>query len=143
MTTKDTLSRAGDALDRAIGTWSRADQMTLGPPVKVRLNPVLQAELEREAAHRKLPLATYLRERLRAGSDALVEIQELRQELTALRRMVEVLAARQAEPAAAATGATDPALLELLLLMRTTATPDRLRVAQAELRRLGMEPWKA
>ncbi len=124
--------------------------MALGEPVKVRLSLEKQLHYEEEASRQGKPLSVYIRERLEAGD-------RLRDELSALRNNVEdsIGALRQdlatlwhslrdkegANPVGGVGAGDREFLIELLLMVRSIASPDRLTMVHAELRRLGFEPW--
>jgi len=115
--------------------------MALGHPVQVRLNPSRQLIYEDEAARQGKALATYLRERLEAQDDEQARSAALRAELAngmaELRGIVE-------RGGSSATGDStgDPRiLLELLILMRAIAGPEKLKMAHAELKRQGLKHW--
>ena len=95
--------------------------------VTIRLEEGLHERYAAEAAAKRTPLSTYLRERLEHDDQVLAE-------LAILRRIVE-----QGGP----DSAPSSVLLELLLLVRGLSKPDALRTAAAELHRNGLEPWRA
>jgi hypothetical protein len=83
----------------------------------------------------ELPLGTFLRRRLELQDQALATELDLR--------------ARGAKPPDAENGKSQPppvvtgTLIEILLLLRSIAGPQRSVVAQKEVERQGLESWKA
>ncbi|KKO70264.1 hypothetical protein AAV32_17475 (plasmid) [Kerstersia gyiorum] len=115
--------------------------MALGSPVQLRLSPDKRMIYEDEAARQGKALATYLRERLEAQDDEQARSAALRAELAngmaELRGIVE-----RGGSSTPGDKTGDPSiLLELLILMRAVAGPDRIKMAHAELRRQGLSVW--
>lgn len=122
--------------------------MPLGDPINIRLNIEKQAIFEDEAARQGKKLATYLRERLESDDAARVELEALRHELgaglAAIRHAIEDNRKRGAAAPAgtAAPGQIDTGLLlEMVLLLRTIGGPEKMKVAQSELKRQGFNSW--
>ncbi len=107
------------------------------------MSPEKQFILEREAEAAGKPLGTYLRERLEGEGDTRGELAALRRavdaDLGAIRDAVEGMQDRGAEAPQHDWGL----LLEIALLLRAIAGPDRMKVVQSELRRLGFDIWQA
>jgi hypothetical protein len=140
--------------------------MSLGQPINIRLPIEKQQQYEKEAAIKNLPLRTYLRDRL-CESDQLNEsINSLKKEMGYLSAVVsqpkvqtsegneqifqEILALKEqmkhnlnVQPQNLPSGKEMGVLLELLLLLRQIAQPQKVQVAQEELKRLGIEVWRA
>ena len=75
------------------------------------------------------PLSVWLRERLEAADRVLGDLAALRNAL-----LDNAASAGLAPPERAA-------LIELLLLMRAVATPEKLRQVRSDMKRLGIDPW--
>ena len=115
--------------------------MTLGPSVSVRLSAEKHALYESFAAVEKKPLARYLRDRLERDDQYLDEQRALRHLLEhVLRRLGEPTGRGEGSPQGMPAVDRSP-LLEVLLLLRQTTSPDKLKFAQSELRRLGLPIW--
>lgn len=114
--------------------------MALGEPIKFRLTPEKHAQYEDEAARLGKPLGTYLRERLEADDAVRDELAELRREVVGLHRAVEDLAGEGPRAGGGDEG-TKAVMLEVLLLLRAVAGADKLKMAQGELKRLGLPIW--
>lgn len=123
--------------------------MALGNPIQIRLSPEKQFILEREAEAAGKPLGTFLREKLEGETDTRDELAALRRavdaDLGAIRDAVTSIQDRSA-PTHAGTGpsrADNGLLLEIALLLRAIAGPERMKLVQTELRRLGFDVWQA
>ena len=97
--------------------------------VSFRLSQEAWKQYSAEAEARDLPLGTFLRRRLEHQEQVLATEADLR--------------ARSAAPAATENGPTSPAamrgtLVELILLLRSIAGPERSRVARSEVVRQGL-----
>ena len=105
--------------------------------LQLRLDATAHARYSREAASARKPLATYLRElleRRNALEDRLATIEHALEELAA------AATTRQAQPAK--TPASDQAvILEMLIVLRQLAGPQKADLAQKELKRRGIAPW--
>jgi len=103
--------------------------------VTLRLAPEVWARLSAKAQEYCMPLATYLCRRLE-------EEDHIDAELGVLREVVE----RSARPTAGdgERGPSVPpgALVEVLLLLRALAGPQRAAMAQGEVGRRGLEVWR-
>lgn len=115
--------------------------MTLGHPIQIRLNPSRQIIYEDEAAQQGKALATYLRERLEAQDDEQARSAALRTELAnGMAELRGILERGGNSTLRDSTG--DPSiLLELLILMRAVAGPDKIKMAHAEIKRQGLKYW--
>lgn len=114
--------------------------MALGSPVQLRLSPDQRMIYEDEAARQGKALATYLRERLEAQDNKQARSAALRTELAnGMAELRGILERRDITP----TGVIcEPSvMLELLLLLRSLAGPDRLKMTHAELKRQGLSVW--
>src|SRR5688572_684830 len=105
--------------------------MSFGNPIQVRLSREKRLAYEEEAARQDKPLGTYLRERLEADD-------VLRGELAAIRHDVAVGVSelRRAVEEGRGSAPSEGLPLETLLLLRAVAGPERVKLVQAELRRL-------
>jgi hypothetical protein len=106
--------------------------------VAIRFPETVWARYSAEAQAQRMALGAYLRERLEQ-QDAIAD------ELAGLRRAIEE-GAPSRPPERAAPGATaglDQAVaLEMLLILRQLAGPQRATLAQKEVERRGLTPWK-
>jgi hypothetical protein len=105
--------------------------MALGEPIKLRLSVEKEVIYQAEAQARGKPLGTYLRERLEVQDD-------LAAELAALRRAIDRAPGRSDGTAASADMGV---MLELLLLVRSIAGPQKMQMVQQELQRIGLSIW--
>ncbi len=107
--------------------------------VSLRLNKDVWERFSAEAQARALPLATLLRDHLENQDRLQVELGEIR-------RAIQLVAATPAPPATGTGAEESPAMragiLELLLLLRSVAGPQRAMVSQKEVERRGLEPWR-
>jgi hypothetical protein len=113
---------------------SRADD-DASVAIHLRLNRRAWERYANEAAALAKPLSTYLRERLEREDELLAE-------LASIRRAVENLAASPPPPTTSGGDNSSHLILEVLLLCRSLAQPQRTETAHAELRRLGLEVWQ-
>ena len=124
----------------------RTDLFTTFPSMRMRsTSVVLQVRLSEsrwerysaEASAAGVPLSTYIRQRLEREDGIADQIAELR-------CVVEHGAeARRSETCEPAPAAVDRAVsLESLLLLRQLATPQKTSIAQGELERRGITPWR-
>lgn len=105
--------------------------------VQLRLDASAHARHSAEAAIAKKPLATYLREfleRRNALEDRVAAIEH------ALADLAAATAPRYTQSAKAPT--SDQAVtLEVLIVLRQLAGPQKADLAQKELKRRGIAPW--
>jgi len=111
-----------------------------GPSVvlQVRLSEPTWERYSAEATAAGMPLSTYIRQRLEQQDATADQIAELR-------HVVEdsVEAQRRGTPEPASAAATEGAVsLETLLLVRQLASPQKIDIAQKELERRGISPWR-
>jgi hypothetical protein len=108
------------------------------PSIAIHLRLSLRAwdRYAGEAAVHRKPLSTYLRERLEREDELLAEI-------ASIRRSVGILEAESPATSGRGAGSSANHLLEILLLCRAMAQPQRTEMVQAELRRLGIEVWRS
>lgn len=95
--------------------------MTLTDLVTIRLSAEKRSLYEIEAAHRKQSLGTYLRERLEQS---------------------EVLSHQPSGNTTPPSSHEQGVLLEILLLLRYIASPEKLNLVRGELKRLNIPTWK-
>jgi len=103
--------------------------------VTLRLAPDAWAHLSARAQEYCIPLSTYLRRRLE-------EEDHIDAELGVLREVVERCARTPASGGQPGPSAPAGLLVELLLLLRALAGPQRAAMAQAEVGRRGLEVWR-
>lgn len=102
--------------------------------VSVRLSSDAWNRYSAEAQARGVALGTYLRQRLEEQDRVVAEL--------AIRAAAEQGASSR-EPTALSASATDSGtLVELLLLLRSLAGPQRSAVAQKEVERRGLSSWR-
>lgn len=95
-------------------------------PLPVKIDPNMLIALQNSAAKRELSLSEYVREVLSQQSD-----QEDR--FDALIRLIEQNDFDKSKAI----------LIEMLLLMRVTAGADKMKVVDAEMKRINIEKWSA
>jgi len=123
--------------------------MSLGRPIQIRLNLEKQVLYEDAAARLGITLAAFIRERLNLADQVHLEIEttrtELSAEIAAVRRDIAAvqhgLERRNVNGAGQSTPTDNTLLVELLLLLRASAAPDRMAMIHAELQRLGLSVW--
>lgn len=123
--------------------------MALGDPINIRLTPEKQAIFEEQAAAQGKRLGTYLRERLEGDESARAELDALRHELglglTSIRHAVEDGLKKRGSATQSTTSTSsqinDGLLLEMVLLLRAIGGPEKMKVAQAEIKRQGLNAW--
>lgn len=115
--------------------------MALGSPVQLRLSPDQRMIYEDEAARQGRPLATYLRERLEAQDAEKARSEALRTELANGMAELRGIVERKGSPSHEDTTGDSSIFLELLILMRAIAGPDRIKMVHAELKRQGLTVW--
>lgn len=119
--------------------------MRLGQPIKLRLSPDKQLAYEDEAARQGIALSTYLRGRLDALDADQARNEALRAELAngmaELRGIVERGGNAAPGDTSGGTSGDTSMMLELLILMRAVAGPDKIKMAHAELKRQGLKYW--
>jgi predicted DNA-binding ribbon-helix-helix protein len=81
------------------------------------------------AQARGLPLGTYIRQLLDEHEQVATAVSELRSSLE--RRVSD-----------SGEGALQAAVLEILLILRQSAGPQKAGIAQKELERRGVKPWR-
>lgn len=98
-------------------------------PVSFRLSAESHSKYEAAATQLGMRLSQYLRLRLEVDDSVSEQLSQLR--LT----MLDVA------PNSDATARTNPALVELLLLVRRGSSPGEVRAVHHELERQGLTPW--
>jgi hypothetical protein len=102
-------------------------------PVGIRLSTEVWTRHSAAAQALGVPLSVYLRERLDVQDSAA----------TALAELQATLERRAIAPAASNEPAASPGVLvEVLLLLRQIAGPQRVGLAQKEVERRGLDLWK-
>ena len=109
--------------------------MSLSDPIQIRLNTEHHLRYEAAAARLGKPLATYLRECLETHENDH-SVASLKRELLAMRHMLEDWTDKPAS--ASIESSSYPLLMEGVLLLRQLARPEHVRIAQGELKRLGV-----
>jgi hypothetical protein len=87
-----------------------------------------------EAQGRRVPLATYLRQRLEEQDRLIAEL--------VLRAVAEQSASSPASPSTTSPASDSGTLVEVLILLRTVAGPQNSVMAQKEVERLGLSSWR-
>lgn len=114
--------------------------MALENPINIRLSREQQSRYATEAAKFGVPLATYLREQLEAKANLMEEISSLKQEVVSVIEFIDESKGRSGENG----GSREiNIMLEMLLLLRQIAQPQKVQFAQSELRRLGFTIWSS
>ena len=108
---------------------------TTNNQVTLRLAPETWARLSAQAQDHCVPLATYLRRRLE-------EEDHIDAELGVLREVVERCARTPGGDGERGTKVPPGVLVEMLLLLRALAGPQRAAMAQGEVGRRGLEIWR-
>ena len=101
--------------------------MSKTKPVPVRLLISKIAEYEKAAG--KEPLSTYLRKRIESQDAVIEEVRQLKKDLLLFDKRGRDI---DEEPEQLSI------FVELLLLLRSLANPDKVRAVQAEMKRLGI-----
>jgi hypothetical protein len=102
--------------------------MALTNPINIRLSAEKRFLYEAEAAHRGQSLGVYLRERLEqseASSHELQKIHDLLKNLTS-----------------SSSSHDQGILLEILLILRYIASPEKLNLVRKDLKRLNVPVWQ-
>lgn len=117
--------------------------MALGLPIQLRLEPQKQALYEEEAANKGLPMATYLRQRLTKDDVDHERNEALRREINnGMAEIRALLSELDGASRGAEGGQLDQSMmLEMLLLLRAVAGPERMKMAHGELKRQGLKIW--
>lgn len=102
--------------------------MALSDPITIRF-PVEKLLLyQTEAAYRNQDLSVYLRERIEKNESTSLDIQKL--------------AERLKESASSLSSLEKGVLIEILLLLRCIASPEKMLMVQSELKRLNYSVWQ-
>lgn len=102
--------------------------MALTNPINIRLSPEKRFLYETEAARQGQSLGVYLRERLEqseASSHELQKIHDLLKNLTS-----------------SSSSHDQGILLEILLILRYIASPEKLNLVRRDLKRLNIPVWQ-
>lgn len=102
--------------------------------VSVRLSSDAWTRYSGEAQARGVALGTYLRQRLEEQDRLVAEL--------AIRAAAEQGASNREPPASSDSATASGTLVELLLLLRSLAGPQRSAVAQKEVERRGLSSWR-
>lgn len=103
----------------------------LNKRITIRLSEEEDAAYRRAAAALNVSPSEYLRLRLKSVAEETVAEQLTQLRLTILDTMPD------------SASELSPAMLEILLLLRTICPPGAVRSVHNELRRLGCQPWSA
>lgn len=101
--------------------------MALTNPINIRLSAEKRFLYETEAAYRGQSLGVYLRERLEKSETSSQDIQSIRELL---------------ENLSPSSSHEQGILLEILLLLRCLAGPEKMLLVQKELKRLNIPVWQ-
>lgn len=117
--------------------------MTDKYPISLRLSCDKHALYEAEARARKLPLGTYLKQRLEKGDETIRAITNMQGSIELMQKKEEE---RQIVRGSASADDRDinqyrSMMLEILLLLRCTIQPHKVNMVQAEIQRQGLEAW--
>ena len=122
---------------------------TLGPPTTIRLPLELHARLAATAAARSISMGELIREQLNGSAPIYTAVDSIQRQLATLERsagkpLSSAVKGRPANQPDLSTGSpVDPGvLLEILLVLRQLAPPQKLSAAHAEAERLGVTVWK-
>jgi len=130
-TEADDLSGTGTVYHAAIRSVNPAGISALGSnQVTIRLSDEAWARYSAQAETRGLALSTFLRQRLERQDEYLDSQLSL---------CARPAAAQQAAPVAPTVPAS--VHLEMLLVLRQIASPQKVDIARGELRRLGLESF--
>lgn len=114
-------------------------------PATIRLTPEKHHELSAIAFARGITLAELLRERLDLADPIFGALANLQQEVSLIPKGAAKVGLQHSAPAkgdpASDAVKTHAILIEILLLMRAVAGPDRLNRARAEMARQGLQFW--
>lgn len=110
-------------------------EMSLSDPIQIRLHIEQHLRYEAAAARIGKPLATYLRECLETYENDH-SVASLKREFLALRHTLEDWADKPTSSGVEFN--SNPLLMEVVLLLRQLAKPEHVRIAQGELKRLGV-----
>lgn len=101
--------------------------------VSVRLSPDAFTRYSGEAHTRRVSLATYLRQRIEEQDRAVAEL--------AIRAATEQSAVANDQPAASDPPNDSGTVVEVLLLLRSIAGPQKSAMVRKEVERLGLTSW--
>ncbi len=102
--------------------------------VSVRLTRDAWTRYSIEAQRRRVALGTHLRQRLEEQDRLIAEL--------ALRALAEQSASSPPPPTATSPASDSGTLVEVLILLRTIAGPQKSAIAQKEVERLGLSSWR-
>lgn len=111
------------------------DRLVESVTVAFRLKPEVWARYSDLAQHRGQSLGAYMRERLE-------ELERLEAEVARLRQLLESAVQRPATAAGLSQSVPPGAFLEMLLLLRSMAGPQKCGMVQKEVERQGLEDWE-
>lgn len=100
---------------------------------RIRMEPETYGKWALEAQNAEMPLGPYLLQKLEEGSAQEALLHEIRQTLSRIEHQSQ----------GGTKGTTDHigAIVELLLLTRQIAGPQKVKIAQGEVVRLGLKLW--
>lgn len=102
--------------------------MALTNPINIRLSAEKRFLYETEAAHRGQSLGVYLRERLEKSESSSQDLQNIHNLLKNL--------------SPSSSSHDQGILLEILLLLRYIASPEKLNLVRKDLKRLNIPAWQ-
>jgi len=102
--------------------------MALTNPINIRLSAEKRFLYETEAAHRGQSLGVYLRERLEKSESSSHELQNIHNLLKNL--------------TSSSSSHDQGILLEILLILRYIASPEKLNLVRKDLKRLNVPVWQ-
>lgn len=102
--------------------------------VSIRLSNDAWTRYSAEAQARGVALGTYLRQRLEEQDRLVAEL--------AIRAAAEQGASAREPPASSAAASDSGTIVEVLLLLRSLAGPQKSAVAQKEVERRGLASWR-
>lgn len=121
--------------------------MALGKPIQIRLEEEQQLYFEEMAAIHKTHLSTFIRDFLTKKIEEIEKEEALKQEIRAgffeIKNMISSKnkSGEEIEKKEITPPINESTLMELLLLIRTIAGPERLKFVHGELKRQNFVIW--
>jgi len=110
--------------------------------IHLRLSYLVWERYANSAAELRKPLSTFLRERLEREDGQLEELVAIRRALESLSSSLSPDQPLQASVTSGNAASHQAIMLEILLICRSIAQPQRTEVAQGEVARLGLPVWR-